>query len=134
MSEREKFNVVVVDDNPATVYTTGRMLESGGYSVTRAITGRDALALIDEQTDVVILDVNLPDIDGFEVCRQIRANPATQRVGVIHLSATNVDDSDRIAGLDAGADTYLTHPIAPPVLLATVRTVVRLRNVEGAMQ
>jgi PAS domain S-box-containing protein len=134
MNAERKPLVVVVDDNPATVYATGRILETGGYVVERAVTGQDALKIIDENVDIVILDVNLPDIDGFEVCRRIRGNPLTEHIGIIHLSATNVGDADRIEGLDAGADTYLTHPIAPPVLLATVRTVQRLRNAEGAVQ
>jgi len=78
--------------------------------------------------------VNLPDIDGFEVCRRIRAHPATARVPVIHLSATFVQDEYKVHGLEVGADGYLTHPVEPPVLIATVNAFLRARRAEDAMR
>ena len=91
----------------------------------------EALELAASQAlDLVVLDVNLPDIDGFEVCRQLRASPRTARTPVIHLSATFVNDVDKVQGLDAGADGYITHPVEPPVLIATVNAF--LRRLHGA--
>ena len=84
--------------------------------------------------DLVVLDVNLPDIDGFEVCRRLRASPPTARTPVIHLSATFVNDVDKVQGLDAGADGYITHPVEPPVLIATVNAFLRARRAEDALR
>ena len=81
-----------------------------------------------------MLDVNLPDIDGFEVCRRLRAAPLTARTPVIHLSATFVNDVDKVQGLDAGADGYITHPVEPPVLVATVNAFLRARRAEDALR
>lgn len=120
--------VLVVDDNASKRYVTARMLRAAGFAITEAATGYQALQMADEGIDAVVLDVNLPDIDGFEVCRRLRARETTSRLPIIHLSATFVDDSDRVHGLDTGADGYLTHPIEPQVLVATVRAFVRARS------
>jgi len=125
---------VIIDDNPATLYSTGRILESASYQVVRCSRGDEGLAAIDESTDVAILDINLPDIDGIEICRRLRSHITTRQMGIIHLTASKVGDSDRVQGLDAGADAYLTHPVHPQVLLATVRTLLRTRAAEQAMR
>ena len=96
----ESIRVLVVDDNPATLYSTARVLRSTGWTVLEAATGTDALALVENNIDVVVLDVNLPDIHGFEVCRRIRALPELSRLPVIHASATFVKDVDKAQGLD----------------------------------
>jgi PAS domain S-box-containing protein len=125
--------ILVVDDNPATLYSTSRILTAAGFRVVEAVNGQEA---VDRSPGVhlVVLDVNLPDFDGFEVCRRIRANPHTARVPVVHLSATFVKDVDKVHGLDAGADGYLTHPVEPPVLVATVNAFLRARQAEDAMR
>ena len=69
----------------------------------------------------MVLDINLPDMDGFEVCRRIRADPRTSRLPVLHLSATFTNRADYTQGFEAGADSYLTRPVEPPVLIATVQ-------------
>jgi PAS domain S-box-containing protein len=74
--------------------------------------------------DLIVLDVNLPDVDGFEVCRRLREDPQTAQVPVLHLSATFTNSADFAQGFEAGADGYLTRPVEPPVLLATVRTLL----------
>ena len=127
-----QIKTVVVDDNPATLYSTGRILESASYQVLRCTRGSEALEVIDETTDVAILDINLPDIDGIEICRRLRSHVDTRQMAIIHLTASKVGDSDRVLGLDAGADAYLTHPVHPQVLLATVRTLLRTRAAELA--
>jgi signal transduction histidine kinase len=121
--------VLVVDDNPAGRYSTSRVLRSAGFEVLEAETGQEGLDR-SPHADLVVLDVNLPDMSGFEVCRRIRNDPRTRRVPVIHLSATFVKDRDKVEGLEAGADGYLTHPVEPPVLTATVKAFLRARRAE----
>ena len=134
MAEARRHRVLVVDDNPATRYSTGRVLRAANFEVAEAATGNEALARARQTPDLVILDVNLPDIDGFEVCRRLRALPDIARTPVIHLSATFVKDDDKVHGLQAGADGYLTHPVEPPVLIATVNAFLRARQAEEAMR
>jgi PAS domain S-box-containing protein len=121
--------ILVVDDNPAALYATGRILRSAGYEVSEAATGSAALAAA-KHADLVVLDVNLPDMDGFEVCRRLRAMPETAQLPVLHLSATFTQNTDFTLGLEAGADSYLTRPVEAPVLLATVRTLLFARNAD----
>jgi PAS domain S-box-containing protein len=133
MSEHQPETILVVDDNPATLYSTARVLRAAGFEVVEAETGLDAVSRAGG-VDLVVLDVNLPDIDGFEVCRRIRSEPATARLPVIHLSATFVKDVDKVHGLEVGADGYLTHPVEPPVLVATVNAFLRTRRAEDALR
>jgi PAS domain S-box-containing protein len=123
--------ILAVDDNPAALYATSRILKSAGYDVIQAATGSGALAAAHE-ADLVVLDINLPDMDGFEVCRRLRARPETAQLPVLHLSATFTQTTDFALGLEAGADSYLTRPVEPPVLLATVRTLLFARHADIA--
>ena len=123
--------ILVVDDNPATLYATSRVLRAAGFEVVEATTGQEGLDRV-AGVDLVVLDVNLPDIDGFEICRRIRANPATTLVPVVHLSASYIDEEDRESGYDAGADGYLTHPVEPVVLIGTINSFLRTRRAEAA--
>ena len=121
--------ILAVDDNPAALYATARVLRSAGYEVIEATTGGAALRAA-AQADLVVLDINLPDIDGFEVCRRLRARPETAQLPVLHLSATFTQAADFELGLEAGADSYLTRPVESPVLLATVRTLLFARHAD----
>src|SRR5262249_13872762 len=85
-----------------------------------------------ERPDLVILDVNLPDLSGYEVCRQLKADPATAAIPVLHLSATFVRSEDRSEGLEGGADGFLTYPLEPRELVATVKALLRVRKAERA--
>lgn len=127
-------HVLVVDDNPATCYATSRVLRAAGFVVHEAGTGRDGLAQVGFETAAVVLDVHLPDIDGFEVCRTLRARPGSARLPVIHLSAARVNDVDKVRGLDAGADAYITHPADPALLVATIKALIRARSAEEGMR
>jgi len=121
--------ILAIDDNPAALYATTRVLRSAGYEVMQATTGSAGLAAA-SQADLIVLDINLPDIDGFEVCRRLRAQPETAQIPVLHLSATFTQNADFELGLQAGADSYLTRPVEAPVLLATVRTLLFARNAD----
>ncbi|MET4578868.1 response regulator [Ottowia thiooxydans] len=128
--DRSKHTVLVVDDNPVTCYATSRSLRAAGFQTIEAGTGRRALELSVGDVSAVVLDVHLPDMGGFDVCREIRANEITRALPVLHLSAAFVKDADKVAGLEAGADAYLTHPAEPAMLVATVQALVRARLAE----
>ena len=121
--------ILAVDDNPAALYATARVLKSAGYEVIEATTGAGALALA-SSADLVVLDVNLPDMDGFEVCRQLRSRADTAQIPLLHLSATFTQTADFQLGFEAGADSYLTRPVEPMVLLATVRTLLFAKHAD----
>lgn len=125
--------LLIVDDNPASRYTTGRWLRSAGYETREASTGTEALEMVSRTTAAVVLDIHLPDIDGFQLCRTLRSTKGTSTIPVIHLSAAHVTNADRVRGLDGGADAYLTHPVDPEILAATVRTLIRAREAEEAL-
>lgn len=130
-------HVLVVDDVEASRYITASWLRRHGHRVSEASTGSAALALlhpgdsdktgdhVDSDIEVVVLDVHLPDISGLEVCARIKADPRTEALPVIHVSATAIEPLDRAQGLIGGADAYLTEPIDPAVLAATVAAVLR---------
>ena len=134
MTREAGATLLVVDDNAATLYTTSRVLRAAGFNVLEASNGQDALKMAEEPLDVVILDVNLPDIDGFEVCRILRSREKTARTPIIHLSATFVGAMDMAHGLDMGADGYLTQPVETPVLIATINAFLRARRAEESMR
>lgn len=116
--------VLVVDDDEAKRYLLCTWLKRAGHTVVEAATGGAALARASE-ADVIVLDVNLPDISGFEVCRRVKADPATAATPVIQVSATAVAVADRAHGLTEGADAYLVDPAEPEELLATVVAALR---------
>jgi PAS domain S-box-containing protein len=132
---KRDIQLLIVDDNVATRYALRRRLENHGYRVLEAGTGGDGLALIaSEPIDALILDVNLPDMSGFDIVRSLRAHAATALLPVIHVSAASIQTGDIITGLNAGADAYLIHPVDPDVLLATLRTLLRVRDTENALR
>ena len=125
--------ILHVDDTDAQRYAISRVLRHAGFEVLEARTGQQALEIVEQLPDLVILDVNLPDISGFTVCKQIKANEATARIPVLHLSATMVSTGARVAGLDGGADGYLVQPVEPDELVATIRALLRVRKAEEAL-
>jgi PAS domain S-box-containing protein len=127
--------LLIVDDNTATRYALRRRMERQGFTVSEAGTGTEGLAMIAEQVpDALILDVNLPDMSGFDIVRQLRAAPRTALLPVVHVSAASIQTGDIVTGLEAGADAYLVHPVDPDVLLATLRTLLRVRDTEYALR
>jgi signal transduction histidine kinase len=122
--------VVNVDDNAAGRYARTRVLEDAGFRVIEAATGAEALNVAASHPDLMLLDVNLPDMSGFEVCRRIRQESSTSRLPVVHVSASVVAPSDRARALEGGADAYLVEPIEPLELIAVVKAVLRARRAE----
>ena len=122
--------VLVVDDARTTRRIASDQLERAGFQVDGAASGEEGLALIaDEPPDLVLLDITMPGIDGLEVCRRLKANPATADIPVIFLSA--LDEVDQVvSGLEAGASDYIGKPFRPAELLARVRTHVRLKKLQ----
>src|SRR5262245_50562115 len=110
--------ILVVDDDETGRRLTARLLRLAGFEVREAATGGEALRLAEARPDLLILDVQLPDASGFEVCRAIKANPATASALVLHLSGVARTSADRTFGLEGGADGYLTKPIDPDELIA----------------
>jgi PAS domain S-box-containing protein len=126
--------VLNVDDNEPGLYAKTRILRRAGFSVLEASDGTTALELVASSSpDLVLLDVQLPDISGLDVCRRIKNDPATRRTPVLHISATHVSEGDQQLGMDSGADIYLVEPLAPEELITVVRTLLRLRQTEAGL-
>src|SRR5215470_11533890 len=97
------------------------------FDVVTALSGGEALAKCEKaECDIVLLDVMMPDMDGFEVCRRLKANPSTHHIPVVMVTALD-HPSDRVRGLDAGADDFLTKPVSDVALIARVRSLARLK-------
>lgn len=127
--------ILVVDDNETARYHKERILARAGYEVITAGDGLQALRLVSERTPrVVVLDVKLPGLDGWEVCRRIKKDARTASTLVLQVSATYVSDADTVRALEGGADAALTEPIEPSVLVATVRSLLRLRLAEDSLR
>ncbi|MCC8537063.1 response regulator [Xanthomonas axonopodis pv. poinsettiicola] len=130
-----KHHILVVDDNAVTRYSVRRVLEHHRFVVEEAGTGADGLAKLAAQSfAAVVLDVNLPDMSGFDIVRTLRAEPRTALLPVVHVSAASIATGDMITGLDAGADAYMIHPVDPNVLVATLRTLLRARHAEEELR
>jgi two-component system cell cycle response regulator len=119
--------VLVVDDVPANVKLLEARLSAEYFDVVTAMNGAEALAICDKaECDIVLLDVMMPDMDGFEVCRRLKANRKTHHIPVVMVTALD-HPSDRVKGLSAGADDFLTKPVSDVALIARVRSLSRLK-------
>jgi serine phosphatase RsbU (regulator of sigma subunit)/DNA-binding NarL/FixJ family response regulator len=126
--------ILVVDDTLASRYIASSWLRRNGHQVIEAGTGSEALATLARwPVDLVVLDVGLPDMTGFDVCERIKSDPRMAQP-VVHLSATSVRGEDRAQGLSRGADAYLVEPVDPGELLATVNTVLRNYRARAAAE
>lgn len=120
--------ILVVDDRPDARYALVRTLTGAGYDVRETATGRDALRLARMFPDLIVLDIALQDIDGFEVCRRLKMDEVTSGIPVVHKTAIFRDEEHRRRGFDAGADEYLTEPIEPRTLVETVKRLLARRG------
>jgi two-component system cell cycle response regulator len=119
--------VLVVDDIAANVKLLDARLSAEYFDVITAMNGRDALGVCERaECDVVLLDVMMPGLDGFEVCRQLKSNPSTHHIPVVMVTALD-QPADRVRGLEAGADDFLTKPVSDVALIARVRSLARLK-------
>jgi two-component system, cell cycle response regulator len=126
--------VLVVDDVPTNVKLLEARLAAEYFDVVTASCGKDALAICERaECDLVLLDVMMPDMDGFEACRRLKANPATHHIPVVMVTALD-QPSDRVRGLEAGADDFLTKPIPELPLIARVRSLARLKMVTDELR
>jgi adenylate cyclase len=126
--------VLVVDDTPQNVRLLGDLLEGKGFAVVRAASGPEALVQVErEQPDLVLLDVVMPEMSGYEVCRKLRDNPATAMLPVVMVTALDPGE-ERVKGIEAGADDFLTKPINQAELLARVRSLLRIKQFHDTVQ
>lgn len=125
--DRTCHSVLVVDDHAAARYAITRSLRAGGFHVVEAAGGAQALELV-EFASAVVLDVHLPDLLGFEVCRLLRARSGTSELPVVYVSAIHVTEQDQATGIEAGGDAYLVAPVDPEALLATLDQLISARG------
>ncbi|HWK49058.1 MAG TPA: response regulator transcription factor, partial [Steroidobacter sp.] len=127
--------ILNVNDNEPGRYATTRILNRAGFQVLEAGTGKEALRLARSASpQLVVLDVNLPDVSGIDVCRQLKTDPATAGIMVLQVSATNIAVLDRVSSLSAGADSFLVEPMEPEELEAVARALLRLHRTEAELR
>ena len=126
--------VLIVDDIPTNVRLLEARLSAEYYEVLTAASGAQALDICEKQeVDIVLLDVMMPEMDGFEVCRRLKANPKTHHLPVLMITALD-QASDRVQGLEAGADDFLTKPVDDTQLMARVKSLVRLKSLTDELR
>jgi putative two-component system response regulator len=126
--------VLVVDDEELNRKLLRGLLTSRGFDVEEATNGEEALRKVHEiNPDLVLLDIMMPRVDGIKVCRELKQNPRTQLIPVVLLTALSALD-DRVAGLEAGADDFLTKPFHQPELLARVRALIRMKQLTNQLE
>ncbi len=134
MGPRVTARVLIVDDIPTNVRLLEARLTAEYYDVVTATSGPKALEILQNQDiDIVLLDVMMPDMDGFEVCKRLKANPKTHHVPVLMITALD-QPSDRVRGLEVGADDFLTKPVDDMALMARVKSLVRLKTLTDELR
>lgn len=128
--DNSAIKILTVDDNEALRYSLARSLREAGYQVIEARSGEEAISLAAGDPDLITLDINLPDMSGFQVCERLKSEPLTAHIPILHISSTFVDPESRIRGLRGGADAYLAEPVDRGELIATVGALLRLKNAE----
>jgi len=127
--EPANIHILIVEDEEDVAEVVSHFLEQAGYQVAVAHDGADALDKVTPKTHLILLDIMLPKINGFEVCRRLRARAETEAIPIIFFSARS-DETDQIRGIMLGGDAYLTKPVSPQVVLAHTRAVLRRSGIE----
>src|SRR3990167_6946655 len=126
--EESAINIMVVDDNHGNVELLEALLSSRGYNVFKAYNGEDALKMVEEVSPyVILLDVMMPKMDGYEVCRRLKEKDSTRFIPVIMLTALSGID-DKVKGIEMGADDFISKPFQKPELIARVKSLVRVKS------
>jgi PAS domain S-box-containing protein len=123
--------ILIIDDQEQTRYVFRRILNRAGYEVSEAATGGEGLQKAAQAPDLIIADVNLPDMLGYDLCRRLKSDPVTAGTPVLQISASFISDESKAQALQGGADSYLVQPVEPAVLLAQVTALLRLRKAES---
>ncbi|GAB6096847.1 hypothetical protein JCM14469_31000 [Desulfatiferula olefinivorans] len=130
-SPETPFSILIVDDEPKNIQLLGSLLRERNYRVEFALNGAKALAWLDEKPfDLVLLDIMMPDMDGYEVCRRIKDNLTIRHIPVIFLTA-KTETEDIVKGFEAGGADYITKPFKTPELLARVKVHVEMKILRG---
>src|SRR5438552_14933549 len=126
--------ILVVDDTPQNVKLLADLLTAKGYAVVTASSGVQALEKVEKEApDLVLLDVVMPEMSGYEVCRKIRGNPVTATLPVVMVTALDPLE-ERVKGIEAGADDFLSKPINQAELLARVKSLLRIRDLHRKVE
>jgi CheY-like chemotaxis protein len=129
MSENDKANILMVDDQPAKLLSYEVILEELGLNLIKATSGRDALdRLLKTDVAVVLMDVSMPELDGFQLAEMIREHPRCQKTAIIFISAVHMTDLDRLKGYERGAVDYISVPVVPELLRAKVSVFAELHR------
>jgi signal transduction histidine kinase len=125
------FVILNVDDTEAARYVKSRILSKAGFRIMEASSGAEAIALAQtEHPNLILLDTKLPDMNGFEVCRRIKSDPATNSIAILQTSASFITLGDKINGIECGADNYLFEPVEPEELVVNIKALLRLSLAE----
>ncbi|HEX7069715.1 MAG TPA: response regulator transcription factor [Rhodothermales bacterium] len=128
-ADKSSINILLVDDEEDVVEVVSHFLEQEGYHVEKAYDGEEALKKATSDIDLIVLDIMLPGLTGYEVCQRLRSRVETETIPIVFLSAKS-EEEDQIRGLMLGADDYLTKPVSPQVVVAHVKAVLRRSGVE----
>lgn len=128
-ADPSEIDVLVVDDEEDVVEVVSHFLEQEGYTVHKAYDGEEALDKASSEIDIIVLDIMLPGLDGYEVCERLRSRVETETIPIIFLSAKS-EEEDQIQGLMMGGDDYLTKPVSPQIVVAHVKAVLRRAGIE----
>jgi len=135
MEENIKIRILIVDDDSTSRYILTKSLSVVGYEIKEAAYGKEALKKAEvEKPNLIILDVNLPDINGYEVCKELKINPLTKFIPILFISSYYTKNEDWVNGLECGADNYLIKPIDPHVLIAIVKSMLGIQSTENKLR
>jgi signal transduction histidine kinase len=123
--------VLIIDDQEPTRYVFRRILTNAGFQVYEADSGTEGLTKAQQLPDVIVADVNLPDMLGYDLVRRIKASPSTSNIPVLQISASFISDESKVQALEGGADSYLIQPVEPTVLVAQIHALIRMRKAEA---